>query len=94
MNLSLFFLYPSLSLQIRVGGTLTTLYGFYYLGAAFGEINHSGMQGFYRSTIVGRVFLAVCFSIFVGLGECPPALLLLAALNVVGAWIMHKSLSI
>lgn len=68
-----------------MGGVLCVLFGSYYLGAAWGERQARGLQGFYESTIVGRVFLVVAFALLVAAGQVGPGLLLLAAVNLVGA---------
>ena len=44
------------------------------------------------STIVGRLFLAAVFAAIVAVGEVQPALLVLAAVNLVGAATMLAAL--
>lgn len=78
--------------QIRVGGVLASLFGFYYLGSAWGDLSGTGTRGFYQSTIWGRVWLALCFAGIVLLGELPPTLLVLALLNLLGAGRMARHL--
>ena len=70
---------------IRVGSVLCMLFGSYYLGAAWGERQSRGLQGFYESTVAGRIFLVVAFVLLVVAGQVGPGLLLLAAINLVGA---------
>ena len=68
-------------------------YGFYYLGAGYGDTQQQGLHGFYRSTIWGRLFLFVAFSVIVLRQEVERALMLPAIVNVLGAIAMHMALS-
>ncbi len=70
---------------IRVGGVFCVLFGSYYLGAAWGEQHARGLTGFYESTIAGRLFLAAAFGLLVVTGQVGPGLLVLAAVNLLGA---------
>lgn len=78
---------------IRVGGVLSLLFGFYYLGAWYGEVHRVGLGGFYLATIAGRIFLAAAFSVLVLTGQVGPGLLLLAAMNLVSAWAMARAVA-
>lgn len=68
-------------------------YGFYYLGAGYGDSQQQGLNGFYRSTVWGRLFLFAAFSVIVIRQEVERALLLPAFVNVLGAIAMHMALS-
>ena len=78
---------------IRVGGTLSTLFGFYYLGAALDECEKRPMpRRFYQATIVGRLFLSAVFGLLVAIGQVPRELLVLAVVNLWSAWAMHRTM--
>ena len=78
---------------IRVGGVLASLYGFYYLGAGYADRQHQhASQGFYRATVLGRLFLFVMFSIIVWRKEVERTLLIPAVINLLGAVTMHVAL--
>ena len=78
---------------IRVGGVLASLFGFYYLGAAHGEVTNRGLRSFYESTVWGRVWLASVFCLLVALKKQQWQLLILAAANLVGAVSMRRAIS-
>ena len=78
---------------IRIGGVLASLFGFYYVGAAHGDITHKGLESFYRSTVYGRLFLVIAFVVLVALKKSQWQLLILAGLNLLGAASMHKALN-
>ena len=69
------------------------LFGFYYFGAAHGDITGRGLDSFYISTIIGRAFLCLAFTALVLLGKAQWQLMLLAALNFFGAASMQRALS-
>ncbi|GJP31859.1 hypothetical protein CLOM_g15438 [Closterium sp. NIES-68] len=77
---------------IRVLGTLAVVFGIYYLGAARGERNGSGVRGFYEATVVGRIFLFFSFCALVASGSVPAMILLLGVVNLLGALSMAFSL--
>ncbi|PNH02626.1 hypothetical protein TSOC_011388 [Tetrabaena socialis] len=77
---------------IRVGGILFALIGCQYLGTAAGDREGLGALGFYRATVWSRVALAAAFGLLVALGQSPPGLLVLGAVNLVGAGSMHLAL--
>lgn len=76
---------------IRVGGVLASLFGFYYLGAAHGEVTNRGLLSFYEATISGRIWLAAVFCLLVALRKSQWQLLVLAAANLMGAASMHRA---
>ena len=76
-----------------MGGTLAALFGFYYLGAAYGEITGSGLHGFYSSTVLGRLALSGIFLWLRIKGEAGFGLVIIAALNAAGALSMQSALS-
>lgn len=51
-----------------------------------------GNEGFYRATVWSRLYLALWFAILVAFNNAPPGLLVLAALNLLGAWSMNRAL--
>ena len=61
-------------------------------GAAHGQLTGRGVRSFYASTIIGRLFLAAVFAAIVAAGELQPALLVLAAVNLLGAASMALAL--
>lgn len=77
---------------LRVGGTLAALFGFYYLGAAYGELSGSGLSGFYLSTVIGRLALSGIFVVLTLRQEVGNGLLVLAVLNAAGALSMASAL--
>ncbi|KAG2423440.1 hypothetical protein HXX76_015311 [Chlamydomonas incerta] len=77
---------------IRVGGILFTLIGWQYLGTASGDRAGLGALGFYRATVWSRLALSAAFGLLVALGESPLGLLVLSAMNLVGAASMHFAL--
>eukprot|EP00198_Chlamydomonas_reinhardtii_P003386 XP_001692722.1 predicted protein [Chlamydomonas reinhardtii] len=77
---------------IRVGGILFTLIGWQYLGTASGDREGLGALGFYRATVWSRLALSAAFGLLVAVGESPLGLLVLSAMNLVGAASMHLAL--
>lgn len=77
---------------IQVGGILAVLYGIYYLGAGIGDCCEMGAQGFYMSTILGRLVLSLSFAWLAGAQAVPQGILILAAVNLVGAASMVRAL--
>ncbi|GIL57252.1 hypothetical protein Vafri_12509 [Volvox africanus] len=77
---------------IRVGGVLFNLIGWQYLGTALADRKGQGALGFYRTTVWSRVALAVAFALLVATGQLPATLLVLAAINLLGALSMHIAL--
>ena len=75
-----------------MGGTLAALFGFYYLGAAHGEVTGTGLRGFYASTVIGRLVLSAIFLILRYRQEVGNGLVILAALNAAGALSMNSAL--
>lgn len=71
---------------------MASLFGFYYIGAAHGDLTGKGVESFYRSTVYGRLFLGVAFSALVALDKSQWQLLILAAVNGLGALSMHLAL--
>jgi len=61
-------------------------------GAAHGHITGSGVRSFYASTIIGRLSLAAAFAAIVAVGELQTGLLVLAAVNMLGAATMAAAL--
>ena len=79
---------------IRIGGILAMLFGFYYAGAAHGEITRRGVKSFYEATIWGRLFLFVSFMILVAIKKSQWQLSILAFINLIGAASMWRALRI
>jgi hypothetical protein len=76
---------------VRLGGSLLALFGCYYAGAASGSPSDVSL-GFYKSTVVGRLALALwCIFLYV-IGELGPGALVFAALNAAGALSMHAAI--
>jgi len=90
---------------IRVGGVLFACFGLQYLLAGLasargwwglqadvgGDASRTA-RAFYAASIPSRLFLAAAFAAVVAAGEVGPALLLLSALNAVGAAAMWRAL--
>ena len=66
-------------------GTLASLFGTYWLGAAWGEATGSMLAGFYKATVFGRLGLAVVFAWLVASRQVSSGLLVLGGLNAIGA---------
>lgn len=79
---------------VRVGGTLASLFGFYYFGAAFDDVEGRFPFRFYQSTISGRIFLALVFSVLVLAGQSHRSLLILALANIASAFAMNRQIQI
>ncbi len=77
---------------IQVGGILAILFGIYYLGAGIGDCLDTGTKGFYVSTILGRIVLSLAFAWLAGAKAVPQGILVLAAVNLVGAAGMARAL--
>jgi hypothetical protein len=77
---------------VRVGGTLASLFGFYYFGAALDDVEGRFPYRFYQSTVTGRVFLAVVFLALVITEQSHRSLLLLAVANIASAWAMNRQI--
>ncbi len=77
---------------IQVGGILAMLFGIYYIGAGIGDCLKLGAQGFYISTILGRIVLSLCFAWLAAVKAVPQTILSLAAVNLVGAFAMARAL--
>ena len=77
---------------IQVGGILAVLYGIYYLGAGIGDCCEIGTKGFYMSTVLGRLVLSLSFAWLAGAQAVPQGILILAAVNLVGAVGMVRAL--
>eukprot|EP00192_Tetraselmis_astigmatica_P002157 CAMPEP_0117690504 /NCGR_PEP_ID=MMETSP0804-20121206/25163_1 /TAXON_ID=1074897 /ORGANISM="Tetraselmis astigmatica, Strain CCMP880" /LENGTH=988 /DNA_ID=CAMNT_0005503557 /DNA_START=93 /DNA_END=3058 /DNA_ORIENTATION=+ len=76
---------------IRVFGVICVTFGSYYIGSALGDIRGRD-NSFYISTVVGRLFLVVSLCIIVARQELQPSLLILAAVNLLGAFTMWLAL--
>ena len=79
---------------IRVGGTLASLFGFYYIGAALDDVEGRFPLRFYQATILGRVFLSAVFSWLVLSGQSERGLLVLALVNLASAWAQHRQVQL
>lgn len=77
---------------IRVGATLASLFGFYYLGAALDDAEGRRPVLMYTATVWGRLMLSAMFSWLVGSGQVPPPLLALALANAASALAMLLAL--
>lgn len=77
---------------IRVGGTLASLFGFYYLGAAVDDMEGRFPLRFYQATVAGRAWLSAVFVWLVATGQSERGLLALAAVNLLSAWSQHRTL--
>ena len=78
--LALFRQPPTHEPWLRVLGLVSAVLGFYYIGAA-----RHGLTPFFRSTIWGRGIGAVAFTAMVALEILPSFVLLMAALDGLGA---------
>lgn len=77
---------------IRLGGALLALFGLYYYGAVIGCQRGSGIQGFYASTVIGRLLVAlVCLGIYL-CGEAGPGILFFGVMNGAGAVMMWRAM--
>jgi hypothetical protein len=76
---------------VRLGGSLLALFGVYYVGAADGMSGNASL-GFYKSTVVGRLALALWCVFLYAIGELGIGVLFFAALNAAGALSMHAAL--
>ncbi|KAI3430430.1 hypothetical protein D9Q98_005025 [Chlorella vulgaris] len=76
---------------VRVGGVLATLFGWYYVGAALDDAAGRTPRCFYSATTSGRLFLSVAFAGLVAAKQCEPALLWLAAANLVSSLTMWRA---
>jgi len=79
---------------VRVGGTLASLFGFYYFGAALDDVEGRFPYRFYQSTVTGRLFLAVIFSALVLTEQSHMGLLVLAFANIASALAMNRQIGI
>lgn len=82
------------SIYIQVGGTLACLFGWYYAGAAFDDMQGRYPVGFYTSTVMARYFLAIVFGIlFLTHGCLHLWLLLLGVMNALSAYVLQRAIS-
>lgn len=70
------------------------LFGFYYVGAAHGDITRRGLKSFYEATVWGRLFLFTSFMILVAVKKSQWQLSFLAIVNLIGALSMKRALSL
>ena len=70
------------------------LFGFYYTGAAHGEVTRRGIKSFYEATVYGRLFLFVSFMILVAVKKSQWQLSILAVVNLLGAGSMWQALKV
>lgn len=77
---------------IRVGGILSLLFGFYYIGASFDDYQGNRPTNFYFSTIIGRTVLSLCFLALVAAKQVEKSLLILAAINVLSLFTLLSAL--
>jgi len=76
----MFFLPPTTEVWIRVSGMLLLFIGFYYIQAARHE-----MTDFFRWTVYARSSVIVFFAALVLLGFASPPLILIGAVDLLGA---------
>lgn len=79
---------------VRVGGTLASLFGFYYFGAALDDVEGRFPYRFYQSTVAGRFFLAVIFSALVLTEQSHMSLMVLVIANIASAIAMNRQIGI
>lgn len=79
---------------VRVGGSLASLFGFYYFGAALDDVEGRFPYRFYQSTVFGRLFLAVIFSALVLSEQSHVSLLVLVFANIASAFAMNRQIRI
>lgn len=79
---------------IQVGGILASLFGFYYLGAAWDDCEGRKPIRFYQATVLGRLFLCIGFCSLVALQKMNSWLLVLAAINLISAASLWRSMVI
>jgi len=72
---------------VQVLGALCVVFGIYYVGAGFND-----QTAFFYATVVGRIFLFFTFSALVALQVAEATLLLLGAVNLLGAASMFVAL--
>lgn len=77
---------------IQVGGILFTLIGMQYLGCAVHQYLGAGRDAFYHASVWSRLYLAAAFAALVALKRSEAMLLVLSALNIVGALSMWRAL--
>lgn len=86
---------------IRLGGVLCQLFGFYYLGASYGDLASSSqsasqsrkcIRAFYMSTIIGRIYLAAVIPLLCVTCDLSARALLLAVINLLGALSLRRAL--
>lgn len=81
-------------MYIQLGGTLACLFGLYYAGAAFDDMQGRYPVGFYTSTVIGRYFLAIVFGLlYVMHGGLHTWVLLLGMVNALSAGLMQRAIS-
>lgn len=81
-------------MYIQLGGTLACLFGLYYAGAAFDDIQGRYPVGFYTSTVIGRYFLAMIFGLMYFMhGRLHTWVLLLGIMNALSAGMMQRAIS-
>lgn len=76
----------------RVGGVLCILFGSYYIGCAWDDAEGRFPRRFYQSTVIGRLFLCFAFLGLVLVGQLPKGLMILAAVNALSAWSLHRAM--
>ena len=84
----LYLLVPEQSISpgwVRLFGIVGQVFGVYYLGSVFAS-------SFFHATVPGRLYLSAATSVLVAAGSLPPAALLLAAANGIGAISMRRAL--
>lgn len=82
------------SIYVQVGGTLAVLFGTYYAGAAFDDMQGRYPVGLYTSTVMARYFLAIVFGIlFLTHGCLHLWVLLLGMMNALSAYMLQRAIS-
>jgi uncharacterized membrane protein len=77
---------------LRIGGVLCQLFGAYYIGAAADDAEGRRPLQFYRATVWGRAALTAAFVALWAAGECERGVLVLAAINAMSAWVLHRAM--
>lgn len=82
------------TMYIQLGGTLASLFGFYYAGAAMDDIQGRYPENFYKSTIAARYFLAIIFAVLFYANQKQHLwLVLLGTMNALSAFMLQRAMS-
>lgn len=81
------------SAWIRVFGVLCVTFGAYYIGTPLYELRGCGVESFYRSTVLGRVFVFAALCALAAFERrARIGLIALGVINALSASVMHRAL--